>query len=252
MKQVILYGNLDKKHPWLEGFKVSADGNLELNISGVNSFQIDKEEQAITWQDLFYSKLNELCEPRELVNAALESDHPMHIIDKYIPSLWNRLKKYCHPESQAEQDFFDLYCQLCVHHIGEYYDLPALIPRVYINWSFSKEKRNTNEEPYIVDFVFKSPVFGTNNLVIVEIDGPSHYASYNSNLRQYTVCESTYANHLAKDRWLRKQGFKVFRIGNDEIKRITSLPEKERLEQFYFFFIEVFGDIVFIEGYHSW
>ncbi|WP_371819485.1 RAP domain-containing protein [Tolypothrix sp. PCC 7910] len=85
---------------------------------------------------------------------------------------------------------------------------------------------------------------------MVEVDGPSHYTTYNSHLAQYTVCESTYANHLAKDRWLRKQGFKVFRIGNYEIKHITSLPKEKRLEEFYFFFTEIFGDIVCIEKYH--
>jgi very-short-patch-repair endonuclease len=253
IKKVLLYGRNNKNIPWIEGFKIQADGNLEFDMSGANIFEIEKENQQITWLNLFHSKLHELCTNTELLEASqLEDNYPSGIYDKYRERLWDRLKQYCHLESQVEQDFFDLYCQLCFYHVGEEAFLPALIPHVYINWSFSKEKRSTNEEPYVVDFVFKSPAFGTNNLVIVEIDGPSHYASYNSNLRQYTVCEKKYADHLAKDRWLRKQGFKVFRIGNDEIRRITSLPEKERLEKFYFFFREVFGDIVFIEGYHSW
>ena len=125
--------------------------------------------------------------------------------------------------------------------------LPALIPHVYVNWNFSKEKRAKIKKPFIVDFIFKSSAFGTNDIVVVEIDGLSHYTIYNNKKKKYEPSEDVYAEHLKKDRWLRKQGFKVFRIGNSELKAITSLPEKDKLDNFYDFFTEVFGEIVFIE-----
>ncbi|QIR37956.1 hypothetical protein HCG51_15415 [Tolypothrix sp. PCC 7910] len=164
MKKVILYGSKDKNSPWLEGFQSHPDGSLEFDMSGVNVFEMEKEDQEITWLNLFYSKLNELCKPKEILESQFEDDDPLSIYYKYVDRLWDRLKQYCHLKSQVEQDFFDLYCQLCLHHTGEDAFLPALIPHVYVNWSFSKQKRSMNEEPYVVDFIFKSPAFESNNL----------------------------------------------------------------------------------------
>ncbi|MBX9259132.1 DUF559 domain-containing protein [Desmonostoc muscorum CCALA 125] len=254
MKKQILYGksDKDKKIPWYEGFKIHADGSIDIRLSGVNCFDIEKETLTITWLDLFNSKLHELCNITEIYQVTiLEDPDPLTIFEKYVDRLWDMLKNYCNPNSNAEKDFFELYCQLCCKSEDHAAFVPALIPHVYINWDSCRPKRDRSEEPYIVDFVFKSPQFETNNLVIVEIDGYSHYATYNNNNSNYCLSEDKYAEHLKKDRWLRKQGFKVFRIGNSEIKKITNLPEKDRLKEFYFFFIEIFGDIIFIEGFHD-
>ncbi|MBD2616395.1 hypothetical protein H6G94_35100 [Nostoc punctiforme FACHB-252] len=75
---------------------------------------------------------------------------------------------------------------------------------------------------------------------MVEIDGASHYAEYGN----YSYNEHKYAEHLQKDRWLRKEGFPVFRIGNSEIRKIMQLPAPERIDNFYVFLQEVFGNIV--------
>lgn len=209
---------------------------------------VERDDEEIRWIDLFDSQLNNLLNSQEILEASLLTDsNPFATYDKYTSRLWNRVHKYCN--SEVEKDFFDLYCHLCFRDNDSDALLPALIPHVYINWYSTSEKRRINEEPYIVDFVFKSPAFETNSLVIVEIDGPSHYASYDSNRKQYTVDETIYAKHLRKDRWLRKQGFKVLRLGNSEIRSITSLPEEDRLKQFHFFFREVFGEIISIDEY---
>lgn len=139
-----------------------------------------------------------------------------------------------------------VYCDLCCRDVHRGALLPALIPHVYVNWNFSKKEREKIEKPFIVDFIFKSSAFGTNEIVVVEIDGLSHYNIYDSERKKNELSEDVYAEHLKKDRWLRKQGFKVFRIGNSEIKTITSSPEKDKLDIFHDFFTEVFGEIVFI------
>jgi very-short-patch-repair endonuclease len=253
MKRTLLYGKVDNLFPCYEGFQIHADGSLDLRLSSVNIFAIERDDEGIRWIDLFNSQLHNLLDSQERLEASLVRDHnPFATFDKYTNRFWNSLQQYCNPKSHAEQDFFALYCNLCFRDNGPDALLPALIPHVYINWYSTQEKRRTNEEPYIVDFVFKSPVFGTNSLVVVEIDGPSpHYASYDPNRKQYTVDETIYAKHLKKDRWLRKQGFKVFRIGNSEIRSITSLPEEDRLKEFHFFFREVFGEIISIDEYDS-
>jgi very-short-patch-repair endonuclease len=254
MKKQILYGvsNENKPIPRYEGFEGHADGSIDIRLSGVNFFEIEEELLPITWRDIFNSKLHELCNKTEIYHQNIIKDpYPFAIFDKYIDRLWAMLRNYCHPKSDAERAFFDLYCKLCLQSEEHYSLLPALIPQVYINWDSCKEQRRINEKPYIVDFVFKSPQFGTNNLVIVEIDGRSHYANYDKDNGSYILSEEKYAEHLKKDRWLRKQGFKVFRIGNSEINYLKNLPEKDKLKEFYFFFQEIFDDIVYTECYHN-
>jgi hypothetical protein len=250
MKRALLYGKVDKLSPWYEGFQIDVDGSIELRITGVNTFELERDDEEIRWLDLFDSQLNNLLNSQKILEANLITDsYHFTTYDKYTSRFWNRVSQYCN--SEVEKDFFDLYCHLCLRDNGPDALLPALIPHVYINWYSTPEKRCGNEEPYIVDFVFKSPAFGTNSLVIVEIDGPSHYASYDRNRKQYTVDETIYAKHLKKDRWLRKQCFKVLRLGNSEIRSITSLPEEDRLKHFHFFFREVFGEIISIDEYDS-
>ena len=252
MKRALLYGKVDKLFPLYEGFQIDVDGSIELRLTGVNTFELERDDEEIRWLDLFDSQLNNLLNSQEILEASLLTDsYPFATYDKYTSRFWNRVSQYCNSKSEVEKDFFDLYCHLCLRDNGPDALLPALIPHVYINWYSTTEKRRGNEEPYIVDFVFKSSAFGTNNLVIVEIDGPSHYASYDHNRKQYTVDETIYAKHLKKDRWLRKQGFKVLRLGNSEIRSITSLPEEDRLKHFHFFFREVFGEIISIDEYDS-
>jgi hypothetical protein len=243
MKRVLYYGRAEKNIPWYDGFNISADGSIDFRLSGVETFEFNADQE-ILWVDIFKSKLDKLVSYQEKVEIDCSNEgHPFAVYGKYIERLFDMLKPYCNSESQAEKDFFNLYCDLscCDFHGGAL--LPALIPHVYINWDHSQEERNKKKKPYIVDFVFKSSRFETSSLVIVEIDGFSHYATYDPVIRENIASEALYAEHLEKDRWLRKQGFKVFRIGNAEIKNIMLLPEEKRLKEFYSFFKEVFGNI---------
>ena len=250
MKRALLYGKADKLIPWYDGFQMCADGSINFHLCGVDTFEIE-ENQEIRWLDLFNAKLNKLVTDQEISEAVCNAEgQPLAIYERYVERLWDNLKLYCNLESQAEKDFFDLYCDLSWSSVHTGAFLPALIPHVYINWHFSKTVRAKKEIPYIVDFIFKSSIFGTNDLVIVEIDGFSHYANYEPTNRMPIASEKLYAEHLKKDRCLRKQGFKVFRIGNAEIKNIMLLSQKEKTKYFYYFFREVFGEIIWSEQFY--
>lgn len=260
MNKKLYYGRFDKTFPKseqikLEEIQTQADGSTNISMSGVKIFEIKEETQSITWGDLFHSRLHEFCNQSEIYQETLQ-DFPFYlgIVNSYIvdahwkKGLWKSLEEEC--DIKAERAFFKLYCQICCYDEGQIAWLPALIPQVHINWEAVSRKR---EEPCIVDFVFKSPKFGTNNLVIVEMDGASHYAEWDIKRRNYyNYYEDKYIEHLKKDRSLRKQGFQVFRIGNREIVKITELPEAERLKAFYLFFREVFGDIIFNESWDGY
>jgi very-short-patch-repair endonuclease len=251
MKRAIFYGVKDKKIPWVDGFQICSDGSLKSRISGINLYEINDQKDEVTWFSLFQSEKHNLLSEEELQQEIWQShEDPFAFYYGYRERMWDKLLEYCHPKSKAERIFFEMYCRLCFYDNGEEAFLPALIPCVYLNWYLDKEERQENSEPYIVDFVFKSPAFRTNDIVVIEIDGPSHYADYTSNADRYIVSEKRYAEHLLKDRWLRKNGFKVFRIGNYELERITKLDEKEQLKEFYFFFVEMFGSIIAIDRYN--
>ncbi|MBE9096894.1 hypothetical protein [Tychonema sp. LEGE 07203] len=245
MQQILLFGKADKIFPLCDGFEIKGNGSIDFSLSGVNKLQI-QEGKDINWMNLIDSQLHNLADQEEIIDLeSCSGGYPFAFYDKYISSLWKKLETYCNPKSTAEKLFFNLYCELCCRDVHGGALLPALIPHVYVNWDFSQEERSKRKKPFIVDFIFKSSAFGTNDIVVVEIDGQSHYARYDTERKTYQLSEDVYAENLKKDRWLRKQGFKVFRIGNSELKTITSSPEKDKLDNFYCFFTEVFGKIVF-------
>lgn len=250
MNRALLYGKVDKLTPWYDGFQVSPDGSFNFRLSGVEVFELKEKDHSITWFGLFDSKLDELVTSQEQSEALFcDEGYPLAIYERYVPRLWNKLEQYCNSKSQAEKDFFNLYCHLCSREVDAGASMPALIPHVYVNWYSSKEDRAKNKNPYVVDFVFKHFAFGVQNMVVIEIDGLSHYAEYSDSKKLYIASEDIYSEHLRKDRWLRKQGFNVFRIGNNEVTHIASLPEEDKLEKFYDFFSEVFGEVLNVETF---
>jgi hypothetical protein len=94
---------------------------------------------------------------------------------------------------------------------------PALIPQVWLNWVYGApevEQRLLDENPSRVDFV----AFWKNQGHIIEIDGPSHYASWNDMTHEYTVDERMYARNLKIERSLRRDGWVLTRIGRHELR----------------------------------
>lgn len=190
MEKIILYGTSDKRSPWFDGFEIQSDGSINSTFSGIKKLQI-KQGQDVNWFDLLRSELPNLASPEEIFEMeSAGSRDSLDIYCRYIPELWERLEHECNSESLVEKDFFTLYCELCWQDNYQGALSPALLPNVYVSWIFSKERRASSQKPFIVDFAFKSSVLGTDNIVIIEIDGPSHYATYNENQKTYKVSDT--------------------------------------------------------------
>jgi very-short-patch-repair endonuclease len=76
--------------------------------------------------------------------------------------------------------------------------------------------------PHCVDFIF---IF-ENELHIVEIDSPSHYARPDHS-GKWVADEETYATNLQVERYLYSQGYKVHRLSSREI---LNASESELIE----------------------
>lgn len=96
---------------------------------------------------------------------------------------------------------------------------PALIPQVWLNWLHSASEEDIkilDEYPSRVDFVG----FWNHERHLVEIDGPSHYATYDEKWHQYEVDERAYARNLKIARSLQRDGWKLTRIARVEIRDV--------------------------------
>lgn len=110
----------------------------------------------------------------------------------------------------------------------------ALIPQLWINWLHyspeDKERaRKIRRQPFRVDFaVFEKetwsvpfPTIHRYRKIVTEIDGPSHFGEMaaidSKGVIQLEASMDKYTEHLRKDRWLRKQGWEVFRFTDKEV-----------------------------------
>jgi very-short-patch-repair endonuclease len=106
----------------------------------------------------------------------------------------------------------------------------ALIPQVWLNYTYDPSRFQNQEMdsimkdiPKRVDFLFVKK----NKIYIVEIDDPSHYATYNDSKKRYDVDEERYTANLRAERILRNQGFEMRRLSNSEVLNSSELELKE-------------------------
>jgi len=123
---------------------------------------------------------------------------------------------------------------------------PALIPQVWLQHIHDPKLGPSDplkREAYSrVDFV----VLWNDKKLVIEIDGPEHYAEWDRAERNWHISEVIYTRNLVRERRLRKQGWLFFRLSNQEVEEASSwydidnligfseLVEKERPE-FYLF-----------------
>jgi very-short-patch-repair endonuclease len=92
---------------------------------------------------------------------------------------------------------------------------PALIPQAWLNWLNATPVDSVlDEEPSRVDFM----AFYGGQRHIIEIDGPSHYASYDEATKTHTIDERMYARNLKIARSLQRNGWILTRIGRSEVR----------------------------------
>jgi hypothetical protein len=149
---------------------------------------------------------------------------------------WSRVKEGWGPSSRRGR--FD-------QMLWWTFRFPALVPQVWLNWlhmAAPEDQRALEEHPSRVDFV----AFHAGQRHIIEVDGPSHYASYNEETRKYTVDERAYARTLKIWRSLRADGWQVTPIARIEIRDVMNSDFAE-FEAFKFLSAVPFYDQEFPE-----
>jgi hypothetical protein len=107
---------------------------------------------------------------------------------------------------------------------------PALIPQAWLNYLYAAsedEIKILDEYPSRVDFI----AFHGGQRHVIEIDGPSHYASYDEATHEYTVDERAYARNLKIARSLLRDTWVLTRIARIEVRDVMQAdwPEMEGL-----------------------
>jgi len=105
------------------------------------------------------------------------------------------------------------------------FSVPASIPQVWLNyippWEIepgSFLEKYLQENPNRVDFL----IISRGKLIIVEIDGPTHFGIFDENLHKWVIDERRYTRNLCIERSLRKQGYHLHHFSSWEIMRCTS------------------------------
>lgn len=105
---------------------------------------------------------------------------------------------------------------------------PALIPQAWLNYLFAAsedEQKILDRYPSRVDFI----AFHGGRRHVVEVDGPSHYASYDERFHDYHVDERAYARNLKIARSLAGDEWILTRIARVEVHDVieSDFPEIE-------------------------
>ncbi|MCL7456423.1 hypothetical protein ABT235_20685 [Micromonospora echinofusca] len=117
-------------------------------------------------------------------------------------TLWRRLRQSL-PESPPQRLLFDLYYEI---HGERAYDLPALLPEVWLHWDPQTVKaRGVNAMLNLrMDFLMLLP---GGHRIVLEVDGRHHYATGEA------ADPAAYAATMRGDRELKLARYDVFRFG---------------------------------------
>lgn len=190
-------------------FLSAVDNDIEVVGNPDNTLAYDREitGDGIRWRDL----QNWWQDTRQISSAADAKK-----------SLYNRLRRSLPINSPGQQNLFELYHRIFGPAV---YDLPALLPEVWLHWD-PKTVRERGPEALLrsrMDFLLLLP---HGQRIVLEVDGSQHYTR-DAGRRPDS---SKYAEMMAADRDLRLRGYEVFRFGHDELK--AAADARSLLEQF--------------------
>jgi very-short-patch-repair endonuclease len=203
-------------------FTQSPKGGHSFVIENERVIEIDNDIGTLTWKDFYVNARGNREYKWKLQNVKLGAK-------EHFASFVQGLLELC--GSPYEKKFLKAYTDLCG---SEYKDdpwcEPALIPQVWVNWihydrNDKGRAKRAQREPFRVDFVMKDAEI-SENYVIVEIDGISHFGEYRiSPLGKPVPHQSMdlFTQHTQRDRWLRKNGWQVFRITTQEVDECESI-----------------------------
>lgn len=163
-------------------------------------------EQGLTWRELtrWWAGTNVLDDETERTKSH---------------ELYHRLMRSL-GSNGAEQLMFRTYCSLYRSH-G--FDLPALVPQVYLHYDPYTRRTGATLPRQRMDFMLLLP---GRRRIVLELDGIQHYAEAD---RQ--ASPTLYAQMMSEDRKLRLAGYEVFRFGGAEF--IDHTAAAQMLDSFF-------------------
>ncbi len=214
----LIYGNDRPKI----GFVQKPDGGISFKIENDLKLRFKPDQYTISWKDAYpYS-----YRFGNMFGSPTEDKHDRDVFDSFTGELAELAG------SEVERAFFDEYASACWSNYDEPWSAPALIPQVWVNWIHydpqdKKRAERAQREPFRVDFVMKDGRVARHP-IIIEIDGASHFGHYSVDQVGKTVLNASmnsYTEHLRKDRWLRKNGWQVYRVSSQEVEEAKSISK---------------------------
>ena len=170
------------------------NNDLEIVENGHNCLVYDRplSETGLTWRQLtaWWARNDNLDGEEERAAAR---------------GLYARLLKSM-GRNGAERFVFERYCARYGTH-G--FDVPALIPQVYLHYDPYTRRTGGILTRQRMDFLL---LLTRHRRVVLEVDGIQHYADSGGR-----ACPARYAEMVAPDRELRLAGYEVYRFGGHEI-----------------------------------
>lgn len=114
-------------------------------------------------------------------------------------------------EPGPERQMFRAYAELLAEH-G--FDLPALIPQVYLHYDPYTRRRTNAVGPLPRQRMDYLMLLRGHRRLVIEIDGKHHYADGDR------ASPRRYAEIMREDRALRLDGYEVFRFGGDDFRDV--------------------------------
>lgn len=178
-------------------FRSAMDNDIEVvgNPDDVLVYDRNITGDGIRWRDLqaWWQETREIADEAESKRT-----------------LYRRLLCSLPDNSPGQRNLFGLYHGILGSAV---YDLPALLPEVWLHWDH-KTVRERGPEALLnsrMDFLLLLP---HGQRVVLEVDGSQHYTRD----RGQVPDSSKYAEMMAGDRDLKLRGYEVFRFGHDELR----------------------------------
>ncbi len=147
---------------------------------------------------------------RDLTNWWAAQHGPDGTERHHAVGLYHRLAESM-PEPSCELLLFTTFAQVYGRRGG--FDLPALIPQVYLHYDPYTRRERAAPGPLArqrMDFLLLLP---SRQRVVIEVDGRQHYADNDGRANT-----ARYAEMVREDRSLRLAGYDVYRFGGKELK----------------------------------
>jgi len=176
-------------------FRSAVDNDIELVSGDALVYDRIVTDDGIRWRDLqsWWQETQQIPDDTEAKNT-----------------LYAQLRSSLPANSPGQRNLFD-----CYHRVlkSAVYDMPALLPEVWLHWDPKTVKERGTEAllRFRMDFLLLLPL---GQRIVLEVDGSQHYTRDHGR----TPDTAKYAEMMAGDRDLKLRGYEVYRFGHDELR----------------------------------